>query len=188
MLTPLPDYLEAVIKESMRKYPVAARGSARLVADPQGFPIQIEKKQPPVVIPRGAFVLVNFFALHNDPDIWGSDAAEFNPDRWKSNTLLTSPGAYAGAGVRANEITFAPFSAGVRNCIGMNFALWEIRSLTLNLVRQFAFDFADDQLPQEELALMTDVTMKPMNQLPVKVRKRIRDVDHQDHHERAEKA
>ena len=40
-MTHLPVYVEATLKECMRKYPVANRGSLRLVRDPAGYTIPL---------------------------------------------------------------------------------------------------------------------------------------------------
>jgi cytochrome P450 len=180
----LPEYLEAVIKETMRKYTVASRGIVRQVREDGGIDLpvglanaeHIPHHYPQSVhVEKGTWIMVNFYALHNDANNWGGDAREYKPDRWLKQPenlpyALNSPAAFAGIGYAPESTIFAPFSSGVRNCIGMNMALWEIRSVFARLVSDYHFEFADVNLFDEKKALLTDLTMKPLNQLPVYVK------------------
>jgi len=154
----------------MRRFPVAARGSIRTAMEGQELDLPINDGKVIVRVPSGTCLLINMFSLHRMEQNWGADVNLFRPERWLQGALA-SQAAYAGVGRSTDEIVFSPFSAGLRNCIGMNFALWEIRSIALNLTQRFTFSLADDQLLDEEVALQTDMlTMKIMNQLPVYIR------------------
>lgn len=87
----LPKYLEALLKESMRKYPTAATGSFRLVTAAEGYTLT-----PDIFLPKGWWVVVNIFCLQNSRSIWGADADEFLPERW-----LASGSGSVDAGVSA---------------------------------------------------------------------------------------
>lgn len=172
--------MEATLKESMRKYPTVARGSMRVLVESDTFvlPTGVLKSRKnhhtanypypdEVLIPKGAYIMVNFFALQNSKDIWGEDANEFHPERWLASSSFVSPSAYIGVGMHPNEIAFSPFSYGIRNCLGMNMALWEIRGVLSGILGKYRFEFADSNLEDETKAIMTDFTTKPLNQLPV---------------------
>lgn len=127
--TELPPYVEGVLKESMRKYPVASFGSLRQVRDRDGFLLHCPSESSKIeedkiyFVPRGCYILVNFFVIHNLETNWGRDAGDFKPERWLStdeepNNPLTSLAIYNGGGLRNDELSFAPFSHGVRNCLG----------------------------------------------------------------------
>jgi cytochrome P450 len=176
----LPDYVEATLKESMRKYPTVARGSMRVLVESESFslPTKLLSKRPyhstenhsypdQISIPKGAYVMVNFFALQNSKDIWGEDATEFRPERWLKASSLASPAAYVGVGLTPNEIAFSPFSYGIRNCLGMNMALWEIRAVLSALLGKYRFALADPLLENEAEAIVSDITTKPLHRLPV---------------------
>jgi cytochrome P450 len=75
----LPPYVEAVLKESMRRWPTAATGSFRVVRQPEGVQLT-----PTLHVPQGWWILVSIYALHNSRDAWGHDANEFIPQRWIS--------------------------------------------------------------------------------------------------------
>jgi len=71
------------------------------------------------IMPAGTnfTVDISVMAVKNDP--WGSDALEFNPDRYKETEL--------------HPYQNIPFSAGRRNCIGQGFAMQEMKIMLLRL-------------------------------------------------------
>jgi cytochrome P450 len=125
-----------------------------------------------ITLAKGTWILMHIYALHNWEGNWGSDVNEFKPERFlslsnSSPTQLSSPAAYMGGGFDQKQLIFAPFSYGVRNCLGMNMAMWEIRSTFSRLIMNYEFRLADETLLDENKTLTTDITMKPLNQLPV---------------------
>ena len=34
---------------------------------------------------KGTTLVVGYYALHRDTQLWGEDAAEFKPERWKKD-------------------------------------------------------------------------------------------------------
>jgi hypothetical protein len=95
----LPPYVEAVLKESMRRYPAAPISVMRLVTDPRGFTIPkallISEDEAPycdsddIVVPKGSWILINALALHHAVAQWGPDALSFEPERWLSDEECT---------------------------------------------------------------------------------------------------
>lgn len=55
----------------------------------------------PIYIRKGDTVMASMWGLHQDVDIWGEDAAEFNPERWRNVKPIW---------------TFVPFLGGPRTC------------------------------------------------------------------------
>lgn len=78
-------------------------------------------------IPKGTYVSLQLRNMQTDPEIWGSDVNEFNVDRWNSNRQ------------RHEDLLFMPFGYGPRICIGKNFAMLEIQTLLVQLLRKFEF-------------------------------------------------
>ena len=95
-------------------------------------------------------------ALHRRPEVWGPDAAEFDPDHFDpARRADIPPNAYK------------PFGTGVRACIGRQFALQEaILVLAMVLQRFELVDHANYQLKIKE-----SITIKPEG-LTIQVRPR----------------
>lgn len=101
---------QACIKETLRMY--TGRDFQRVA------PEDVELKG--YVIPQGAEVNVARYALHRGP--WWTE-----PDSYKPERFLGADGISGGdKDEDVGKGMYAPFSLGVRNCIGMNFA-WQVR-------------------------------------------------------------
>ncbi|XP_017697220.3 flavonoid 3'-monooxygenase CYP75B137-like [Phoenix dactylifera] len=91
-------YLRAVIKEVLRLHPVVPLLVPRVPSEPcvlsGGY-----------LIPAGARVVTNVWAIHTDPGLWDSPA-EFRPERFLNE----------GSGA---EFRYFPFGAGLRRCAGL---------------------------------------------------------------------
>jgi len=82
----IPEYVEAVLKESMRRYPTASSGSIRRVTDPNGYTLVDKVTCEKFVVPKDSWIAINIFSIQNSKHIWGEDALEFKPERWLSST------------------------------------------------------------------------------------------------------
>ncbi|KAK6186251.1 hypothetical protein SNE40_008323 [Patella caerulea] len=113
-------YTEAVLHESMRICPVA----------PLGLPhsTRCDTTIGEYEIPEGTMVMINHWALHNDPDNW-KDPEIFRPER-----LLDADGKLA-----PKTMSWLPFSAGRRNCLGETIARPEMHLMLAILLRNFTF-------------------------------------------------
>uniref|UniRef100_A0A8C8CWQ9 unspecific monooxygenase n=1 Tax=Oncorhynchus tshawytscha TaxID=74940 RepID=A0A8C8CWQ9_ONCTS len=117
------DYLDCVLNESLRLYPISPRLErvAKKTVEING-----------IVIPKNCVVLVPTWTLHRDPEIW-SDPEEFKPERFsKENKESIDPN------------TYMPFGAGPRNCIGMRFALIMIKLAMVEILQSFTFSVCDE--------------------------------------------
>ncbi|SDD79625.1 cytochrome P450 [Rhodococcus tukisamuensis] len=129
-------YTRQVISEALRLWPTAPGffRSAKQDTTLGGHDIS-----------AGEWVFVLLLAVQRDP-AWGSDAEEFNPDRF-------APENSRG---RAPEL-FKPFGTGIRSCIGRQFALHEMTlALATLLVR---FDVEPE--PGYALAVEETLTLRP---------------------------
>jgi cytochrome P450 len=201
----LPPYVEAVMKEAMRKWPTAGPGSMRQVRDEKGVQLT-----PTLHVPKDWWILISIYALHHSKEIWGDDVEEFIPERWlekggstqkltiqedplnqpgesvtnaptnssksdsidwktADNTYLASAACYAGSGYSSSELAFLPFSHGLRNCVGMNLALLEMRITLLKLISMFHFDLGDEKMKDDENVFETVFTLRPCNGCPIRV-------------------
>eukprot|EP00042_Codosiga_hollandica_P033033 m.216080 g.216080 ORF g.216080 m.216080 type:complete len:478 (+) comp54094_c0_seq1:63-1496(+) len=108
-------YLEMVIKESLRTFPISGGISRQLLKTTSIAGLQLH---------AGDVVLVPSQAFHNDPEIW-PNPSEFNPDRF-----IEIPKAG----------TYLPFGAGPRMCIGNRFAMLELKTALVHILRRFRFE------------------------------------------------
>jgi unspecific monooxygenase len=105
-------YLDAVIRESLRFYSLIPNGSGRLAKRSLrlgGFDI-----------PAGTMVTAALHAIHRDSSVF-ERPDEFWPERF-------SDGKYS-------TYEWLPFGGGTRRCLGMPFAMLEMKLLIASLVR-----------------------------------------------------
>lgn len=110
-------YLEAVIKETLRKYPPVLSLS-RLVSK-QGY------KLGSLTLDKGQLIQVNSFAVHYDPEFY-PDPEAYKPERFMPENKD-----------KLNPYAYIPFGVGPRNCIGMRFAYQEIKLCLAKIVRRY---------------------------------------------------
>ena len=80
-----------------------------------------------IKIPKDLVIAVDALSLHFDPEVWGPiDPNEFYPLRF-SKDFKRHPCAFMG------------FGAGPRNCIGMKFALIELKIALCKLLLKYEF-------------------------------------------------
>ncbi|XP_078521130.1 cytochrome P450 3A21-like [Lissotriton helveticus] len=117
------EYLEMAINETLRMYP------------PGGRLERVCKKTVEVngvTIPEGVVVMIPLYPLHRDPEYW-SEPDEFNPDRFSKENKDTQ-----------EPYTFLPFGSGPRNCIGMRFALLNVKVGIVSLLQNFSFQICKE--------------------------------------------
>uniref|UniRef100_A0A8C5B031 Cytochrome P450 3A n=1 Tax=Gadus morhua TaxID=8049 RepID=A0A8C5B031_GADMO len=126
------EYLDSVINESLRLYPLALRLErvAKATVEINGL-----------VIPKGTVVMVPLWVMHRDPDLW-PNPEEFKPERFSKENKDT-----------IDPYTYMPFGAGPRNCIGMRFALVMMKLAMVEILQKFSFAVCD----QTEIPLELDV-------------------------------
>uniref|UniRef100_A0A3B3YI78 unspecific monooxygenase n=1 Tax=Poecilia mexicana TaxID=48701 RepID=A0A3B3YI78_9TELE len=112
------DYLDSVINESLRLFPIAPRLERVAKAS-----VEING----LVIPKDMVVLVPTWPLHRDPEIW-PEPEKFKPERFsKKNQEDIDP------------YTYMPFGVGPRNCIGMRFALVVMKLAVVEILQRYSF-------------------------------------------------
>ena len=112
------DYLDCVIKESQRLCPPAVHVNRECHED---FDLS------GIHIPAGSEVVIPIYALHHDSDAW-EDPEKFDPERFRGSRKDTN-----------HPFQFLPFGGGPRNCIGMRFALLEIKIALVKILSKYKF-------------------------------------------------
>ncbi|CAI9103151.1 OLC1v1001597C1 [Oldenlandia corymbosa var. corymbosa] len=112
--------LTMVIHESLRLYPPATIMSREVFED---------MKFGDIVIPKGVNVWAFVLTLHTNPEIWGNDSYQFNPQRFVDGVAKACkyPQAYM------------PFGMGPRICLGQHLAMVELKILIALIVSRFSF-------------------------------------------------
>ncbi|XP_070766967.1 cytochrome P450 3A30-like isoform X1 [Enoplosus armatus] len=143
------EYLDMVMNESSRLYPIANRleRMSKASVDMNG-----------VTIPKGTVVMIPVYTLHRDPSLWPEPEA-FKPERFsKENKDNVDP--YA----------FLPFGAGPRNCIGMRFANLMMKLAIVEILQDFSFvTCKETDIPME---LGVDGFTNPKNPIKLKLEPR----------------
>jgi cytochrome P450 len=105
------DYLDAVIKETLRLRPVVP-AVARTLQEPMEF--------GGWMLPAGVNIAPSIYLLHRRADLYPEPEA-FRPERFLGRT----PGTYE----------WIPFGGGTRRCLGASFALMEMRVVLRTVLR-----------------------------------------------------
>jgi cytochrome P450 len=129
------DYLDAVIKETLRVRPVIADVARKLTA-----PLEIGG----YTLPAGTIAIAVITALHAREDLY-PDAGAFRPERFLD-------------GDAGGTYTWIPFGGGVRRCLGAAFAQEEMRIVLREIVLRADLRAAD---PRDERPRMRNVTIAP---------------------------
>ncbi|XP_073963402.1 cytochrome P450 4C1-like [Choristoneura fumiferana] len=128
-------FVEAVLKEALRLYPIAPFIVRRLTES---------LKLKHYTLPAGSSAFLAIHALHRHK-MWGDDAEHFLPDRWLDKNRIPE-----------HQAAFAAFSLGRRMCIGKNYALMNMKTTLAHLIRSFRF-----KSNISELKLKIDLMLKP---------------------------
>ncbi|KAL6967891.1 hypothetical protein U1Q18_033700 [Sarracenia purpurea var. burkii] len=111
--------LTMVIHESLRLYPPAMLISREVLND---------MKFGNIDLPKGINLWIMVVTLHTDPTNWGSDAHEFNPERFANGI----------SGACKLPHLYMPFGFGPRVCLGQSLAMVEIKILIALVLSNFS--------------------------------------------------
>ncbi|KAL7691628.1 putative cytochrome P450 [Plasmopara halstedii] len=121
-------YLEAAIRETLRLYPVApisGRTAIRDVTMSNGL-----------FLAKGTSVHMPHYTMARMKSVWGSDAENFKPERWidpMTEKLLA-----------VSAFKFSAFYGGPHSCLGMKFAMSEIKITLAALLSRYDFKTTKD--------------------------------------------
>ncbi|KAK4945726.1 hypothetical protein LTR10_015074 [Elasticomyces elasticus] len=125
-------YLQAVINDTLRRYPTIVATLPRTAAED----VIVAGQH----LPKGTIVGTQNYTIHR----WASafpDAEKFDPDRWLSKENDED-----------RKLAYTPFSVGPRRCIGMNLAEMELNLLTACFFLRFDATI-DPSMTEEDMRL-----------------------------------
>lgn len=138
-------FLDAVIKETMRMTPVFSL-VARVLKEAQ----TIEAKTYPAKV----ILSPNIYGTHHRSDLWE------DPERFKPERFLNS---------EASPFHYFPFGGGTRVCIGMNFAMYEMKIFIAEMVRRTRFSAAPNY---QARVVRRNNTLAPSRGVPLVIHSR----------------
>ncbi|MEH2193199.1 MAG: cytochrome P450 [Nostoc sp.] len=115
-------YLNAVCSETLRLYPVAMSALSRLVKSP----LQIGQYN----FEPGTILIPSIYLTHHREDLY-PESKQFKPERFLERQF--SPSEYL------------PFGGGNRRCIGMAFALFEMKLVLATVLSRWQMELADSK-------------------------------------------
>ncbi|XP_043285788.1 uncharacterized protein [Venturia canescens] len=144
-------YLERVIKETLRLFPIA--------------PIIIRKIQEDLdlngrTLPRGTSIALALLKVHRCEKIW-PDPLKFDPDRFLPEEVA-----------KRHPYSFVPFSAGPRMCIGFKYAIMAVKVLVATVLRRYAMS-KDETVAIEDIKLKAEIVLKPVTPMKLKIVRRV---------------
>ena len=140
------DYLDAVVKETLRLRPVLPVVVRRLSQD-----TELGGR----LLPAGVAVAPCIHLVHRRPDVY-PEPARFRPERF-----LEQP---------AGTYTWIPFGGGVRRCLGASFALFEMKQVLTAMISRV--DVSPTAAAPERV-IRRAITMSPADGGRVTVRRRV---------------
>lgn len=134
------EYLEGVIKETLRLFPI--------------LPLMARDLQAPARVgdwdlPKDTCVIASTYLTHRRADVW-PDPERFDPMRF--------------VGTRVSPYAFYPFGGGTRLCIGMSFAYYEMKIVIAQALTQIV----PRPVPGfEPRVIRTSTVLAPSDGMPV---------------------
>lgn len=141
------EYATMVLQESMRLYPPAFAVGREPQSDDEILGIKI---------PKGSVIFISICAVHRHPRYW-ERPNDFYPEHFLPENISKRP-----------KLSYLPFGAGPRMCIGNHFAMMEMQLLLVLLARHVHLDLATSS-PVDPEPL---ITLKPKHGIQMRLRPR----------------
>ncbi|KAK8048549.1 cytochrome P450 [Apiospora phragmitis] len=152
-------YLNAVCNETLRYY----------------APVPLTVREPMVDtvvmgehVPKGTRVIICPWAINYSTELWGADAAVFNPERWLAKD---EHGNNKNKAASASNYAFLTFLHGPRSCIGQAFSKAEFACLLAAWIGRFEFELAvKREYDEKNMLIKGGITARPAKGLHVHAR------------------
>jgi len=141
---PRLEYLEATINEALRLRPILPMVGRKLRT-----PLTLGSYE----LPSGAIVAPSIYLTHRRPDIY-PEPNEFRPERF--------------VGERPDPYAWLPFGGGIRRCLGMAFALYEMKVVMATILNRVELELAQ---PAPARVVRRSITFTPEHGTLIRVRR-----------------
>jgi len=115
-------YLDMVISETLRKYPVLPFLDRACTRD---WRIPNSSGHSNATLPRGTATYVPVYGIHHDPQHY-PDPQRFDPERFTEENTK-----------KRHQFTYLPFGAGPRICLGRRFGMIQMKSGLVHILSNF---------------------------------------------------
>ncbi|XP_068331829.1 cytochrome P450 CYP749A22-like [Pyrus communis] len=113
--------MSMIINESLRLYPPAVSIERK---------VDREVRLGNFIIPANVELVIPILAIHHEPEFWGQDAQLFKPERFARGVAKAT---------NSNIATYIPFGMGPRTCVGMDFAIIEVKIALSMILQRYSF-------------------------------------------------
>ncbi len=179
-------YLDAVVKEVMRLYPVApfvVRNVPEDLTIP-GDPSNTNNGNDDITIPKDTLACIWIYSLHRNQKLWNRPD-EFIPERWMDPELQKLDAAQSNSTLKGS---FMPFAAGPRNCVGQPLAHIVLRIMLSRIIHEceviderraaYSASLTEDEMVERGVHLRRDMqagfTVLPSGGVSLSVRRRMK--------------
>lgn len=142
-------YIEMVIKETMRLFPVLPVVAREVTDD-----LEIDG----CIIPQGTVLAIFSYGIHRSKKYWGADAELFRPSRFEPQNMEN-----------IHQYAYIPFTGGPRLCIGWRYAMVLMKVYLANFFSKYT---VDTRLKYDEitLSLAPSITIDQKHMITIKDR------------------
>ncbi|XP_021366356.1 cytochrome P450 3A19-like [Mizuhopecten yessoensis] len=141
-------YTGYVINETLRKYPTLARLSRHCSESTTIKGVRI---------PKGSVAVIPIYHIHHDPRLY-TDPEEFRPERFDPDSEY-----------KIDPVLYLPFGGGPRMCIGVRFAVLEMKLLLVHAMRRVRFVSCAETEPSPPQFLKSTPLLHTVNPIKLKV-------------------
>ncbi|KAF2904726.1 hypothetical protein ILUMI_01441 [Ignelater luminosus] len=109
------------------------------------------------ILPAGISLAIGIIGTHRDPEIWPNPMM-FDPDRFLPKEVA-----------KRHPCSYIPFSVGPRNCIGVKFAMMEMKVLVATILRSYKISTS---ISPENMKLSLEIVSKIIGGYNISIKKR----------------
>ncbi|KAF5937463.1 hypothetical protein HYC85_024969 [Camellia sinensis] len=153
-------YTHAALSESMRLYPPVPADGKEAIDD--------DVLSDGTVIKKGTRVAYHIYTMGQSEKLWGSDWAEFRPERW-SEMRDTAAGKWGF--LARDPHTYPVFQAGPRICLGKDMAFLQMKRVVSGVLRRFRIMSAFEE--GIEPVFIAPLSSKMKGSFPMRIEERV---------------